>query len=94
MGMDLLDCSFRIEKSFHFKFGKEDYKKLDFGRRPWDVTASELHQWVLDCCKNATVTPPQWSSWNRVRLELAHTTSKSPNLIHRDTLIVKDLGFS
>ena len=54
---------------------------------------AELHDWVVKLCEARGVRVPH-SSWTRVKLELARTVGKRPQIIHRDTLIVRDLGFS
>jgi hypothetical protein len=91
MGVDFLDFSFRIEKAFGIKITSEDAKRLP-SRQPFDATAWEIHEWVTSICRERGVLVP-WSSWTRVRIELAKTVSKPPQLIHRDTRIVRDLDF-
>jgi hypothetical protein len=91
MGLDFLDFSFRIERSFGFKFHRDDYKKLP-SRKPFDATAWEMHEWVTSVCRDRGVRVP-WSSWTRVKLELAKTVGKPPQAVHRHTLVVKDLDF-
>jgi hypothetical protein len=92
MGRDLLDFSFRVEKSFGIKTARDDYKRLP-ARRPFDATAGEMHDWVTSICRDRGVTVP-WSSWTRVRIELAKTVGKPPQVVHRETLIVRDLDYS
>jgi hypothetical protein len=92
MGMHMLDFSFRIERSFGVKIYNDDFNRLP-ARRPFDATAGEMHDWVTSICRERGVAVP-WSSWNRVKLELANTLSKPLQVIHRDTFIVRDLGFS
>jgi hypothetical protein len=100
MGVDMLDFTFRIEKSFGIKADRDDYRILDGWAaerrpqlKPHDLTAGELHDWVVTLCEARGVSVPR-SSWNRVKLELARTVGKPPQIIHRNTLIVRDLGFS
>ena len=95
MGMDFLDFSFRIEKRFGLKIHREDSRMLDAAwtsRKPYDITAAELHEWVVKLLKARRLAVPH-SSWNRVRLELAKVVGKPPQAINRDTLVVRDLGF-
>jgi len=91
MGVDLLDFSFRIEKSFGIKIAPDDYKRLP-QRQPFDATAGEMHEWVKSICRDRNVRVP-WSSWTRVRIELAKTVCKPPQSIHPNTLIRRDLDF-
>lgn len=91
MGLDLLDFSFRIEKSLGLKIGRWDGERLP-KREPFDVTAGELHAWVVQLCNERGV-PVRPSSWHRVQIALAKTVGKSPHLITLDTLIKRDLGF-
>lgn len=96
MGVDLLDFTFRIEKRFGIKIRRDDDRILDvfwMSRVPRDVTAGEMHEWVVKLCQARGKKVP-CSSWNRVRLELAKVVGKSPHSIHRDTLVKRDLGFS
>jgi hypothetical protein len=96
VGVDLLDFTFRIEKRFGFKTDREDIRMLDplwTNRKPADVTAGELHQWIVKLCEARGMTVP-YSSWNGVRLELARVVGKSPRIIHRDTWVIRELGFS
>jgi hypothetical protein len=92
MGVDMLDFTFRIEKSFKMKFQRGDYDRLPL-RKPPNVTAGELHDWVVQLCKDRGVTVP-WSSWNRVKRVLVDVTGKSPKLIRRQTDVVRELGMS
>ena len=101
MGIDMLDFTFRIEKRFGIKTNpRDDYRILEqwaVERRPhmkpYDLTAGELHDWVVKLCEARGVKVPR-SSWNRVRLELAKVVGKPPQIIHRETMVVRDLGFS
>lgn len=96
MGVDLLDFSFRIEKRFGIKINRDDYRLLEpswTGREPPDMTAGELQDWVLTLCEARGVKAPH-GSWNRVRLELAKLLGKPPQIIQRETLVGRDLGFS
>jgi hypothetical protein len=96
MGIDLLDFTFRIEKRFGIKTNRDDFRTLEpslLSRKPPDMTAGELHDWVVKLCEARGVKVP-YSSWNRVKIELAKVVSKSPQIIHRDTLVVRALGFS
>ena len=92
MGLDFVDFTLRIEKSFRIHVGPGDYDRLP-KRKRFEMTAGELHEWVVELCKEKRANVP-WSSWNRVRLELARVVGKPPRLIHRGTFIVKELGFS
>jgi hypothetical protein len=100
MGVDLLDFTFRIEKRFGIKVNRDDYHILDqwvLERRPdikpHDLTAGELHDWVVKLCEARDVKVPH-SSWNRVKFELAKVVAKSPRNIRRETFVVRDLEFS
>jgi hypothetical protein len=94
LGIDYLDFTFRIEKRFGIQIQIDEHRMLDsawMSRRPPDVTAGELHGWVVKLCEARGLVVP-YSSWNGVRLELAKTLGKPPQVIHRDTLVVRDLG--
>ena len=92
MGVDLLDFTFRIEKTFQIKVPREAYDRLP-KRIPFDATAGEMHDWVVGICADQGVEVP-FSSWNRVKKILMDVTGKSPRLIRRGTWIVKELDFS
>ena len=83
--MDLLDFGFRIEKSFGIKIDQKDVNVLANGRTKEQITAGDLHSWIVGMCSDQKVRVPH-SSWSRVRLELARVVGKSPNLIHSNTL--------
>jgi hypothetical protein len=94
VGIDFLDFTFRIEKRFGIKIHTDDPRMLDAAwtsRKPPDVTAGELHDWVVKLCESRGVVVP-YSSWNGVRLELAKALAKPPQAIHSDTLVVRDLA--
>ncbi|MDB5325759.1 MAG: hypothetical protein JWM57_1328 [Phycisphaerales bacterium] len=93
MGLDLLDFTFRIEKSFHVKLDLRDAWDRLPRRTPPDWTAGELHDWVMHLCsERGAAVPP--SSWHRVQLVLVDVTGKSPKLIRRGTFVIRELGFS
>ena len=92
MGLDLLDFTFRVEKSFGMKIHRADYDRLP-RRTPFDVTAGEMHDWIVQLCKERGVPVP-FSSWNRIRRVLTDVTGKSPKLIHPETFLVRELDFS
>jgi hypothetical protein len=95
MGMDLLDFTFRIEKSFGLNIGQVDIDRLirDLpDRSPLDATVGELHNWVKQLCMERGIRLPP-SSWHRVQLEMAKVVGKSPRLVHRATFIKREHGF-
>jgi hypothetical protein len=91
MGMDLIDLTFRLEKSFGIAIDGRDWETLP-KRIPFEVTAGEMHDWVVELCGLRGVEIP-WSSWNRIRLELSHVVNMPPNQIRRASLLVRALGF-
>ncbi len=96
MGIDFLDFTFQVEKRFGIKTNRDDIRMLEPGwisRKPPDVTAGELHDWVVKLCEARGVKVPH-SSWTRVKLALARVVAKPPQIIHRETLVARDLGFS
>jgi hypothetical protein len=102
MGLDILDLTFRLEKRFKIKI-KIKPNDLDIlmqwalerrpHMKPHDLTAGEIHDWVVKLCEVQGVKVP-YSCWNGVRLELAHVVGKPLHSIRRDTLVVRDLGFT
>ena len=92
MGMDFLDFTFRVERSFGIKIARTDYDRLP-RRKPFDMTAGEMHDWVVQICKDRGVKVPP-SSWNRVRIVLMDVTGASPSEIRRSSWVVRELGFS
>ena len=100
LGLDYLDLTFRIEKRFGIKINRDDHRTLEqwaVERRPHmkphDLSAGEVHDWVVKLCEDRGVKVPH-SSWNRVKLELARIVGKPPQNIRRETLVVRDLRFS
>jgi hypothetical protein len=96
MGVDFLDFTLHIEKAFSLKSISRDEVAGLFSsiteRKLSDVTAGELHQWVVSILKRRGLSIP-FSSWTRIRLALARTVGKQPQSIHKDTLIRRDLDF-
>ena len=100
MGLDLLDFTFRIERRFGIKTNRDDYRILEQWAtqhrphlKPHDLSAGELHDWVVKLCEARSVKVPH-SSWNGVKLELAKVVGKPPQIINRETLVRRDLGFT
>ena len=93
MGLDLLDFTFRIEKSFGLKLDRRIAWEHLPKRKPADWTIEELHDWVVQLCVDQSIPVPR-SSWNRIKLVLVDVTGKSPKLIRRGTFVVRELGFS
>ena len=87
MGLDLLDFTMRIEKSFGLRITRADGDALS----P-DVTAGEMHDWVVRLCRERGIRVPP-SSWHRVQLALAGVVNKRPQFIRPDTRLRRDLGF-
>jgi hypothetical protein len=91
MGVDALDICFRLEKSFGIrKIKSSDFDRLFEGGKA-DFSAGELHEWVMMICREAHVKVPP-SSWHRVQFVLARALGKSPKIIRRETLVIRDLG--
>lgn len=89
MGVDMLDFTFRIEKRFEIKINRDDYRIVEEWAterrpksRPHDLTAGELHDWVVKLCEARGIIVP-YSSWNRVKVELSKTVGKRPQVVHR-----------
>lgn len=100
MGVDWLDLTFRLEKRFDIKITRADFEVLDqeiSAKRGHlklpDVTAGEIHDWIVALCQSKGVKKPH-SSWTRVRIAFGQTTATVPQRIHRETFIVMELGFS
>lgn len=90
--MDLLDFTFRVERAFGIKVPRDAYDRLP-RRTPFDVTAGEVHDWVVRLCAEQGVKVPP-SSWNRVKIALVDVTGSPPSLVRRDTWVVRELDFS
>src|SRR5262245_21997430 len=98
MGVDFLDFQFRIERRFGLKIESADWKALgefclkDTKGKWCDITAGDLHHWVITLCQKRGMKVPH-SSWNRVKLEIAKVCGISPREIRRDTRVKEELGF-
>ena len=81
MGIDFLDCCFRIEKEFKLTRGDLDTEKLDLPRNKKGVligaTAADLARWV-EACIAATGQQPPPDLWPRVQACIAATVSVPP----------------
>lgn len=92
MGIDLLDFNMRIEKLFGAELPMRDVPPFLTGKKKEEITAGDLHRWVVHLCETKGMKVPP-SSWSRVRLALAKVVKKPPRQIRPETLIVRDLGF-
>jgi hypothetical protein len=90
--MDFLDFTIRIEKAFSIKVPRGTFDRLP-KRVPFDATAGEVHDVLVELCTHQGVAIPP-SSWNRVKKALADVTGTAPDLIRRETWLVKELNFS
>jgi len=90
MGIDWIEIRFNIEKRFGIRITHEDFRHLEaIGRA--DLTAGELHDII--CTKLRSLGHPvPISSWNSLRLELAHALGISPFSIRRSSWLTADLG--
>ena len=90
MGLDFLDVCFRLERRFNVRLERADFEHL-WNRKPFDLTAGELHEILCKQLHDAG-RPVPISSWNAVRLELGDTLGMSPLQIRRETWMGHDLG--
>jgi hypothetical protein len=102
MGVDHLDFTFCLEKSFGIKLGNTwlleaaepvEQTTLNYESRPrTDIRAGEIHEFI---CRELTKTgrpiPP--SSWHRVTLCAARVAGKSPWVVKPESWLREDLGF-
>jgi hypothetical protein len=91
MGIDLLDIVFRLEKRFDLKIVNADWEDLGAKRKPWDVTAGEVHFLVAAILTEAGRPVPR-SCWNGVRVCLSGALCVPPRDIKEDSWLIRDLG--
>jgi hypothetical protein len=96
MGLDFLDCRFRIQREFKLRYRDMDIDKLDV---PWDkkgaltgVTAADMARWVeVSILAKGQVPPPDL--WPRVQGCIAATVSVRREQVTPTSRIFEDLGF-
>lgn len=100
MGVEMLDFTFRLEKRFGIKIGRDEMKLLESAifplrghLKPPDLLAGEVHNWVVALCEAQGIPVPH-SSWNRVRIALSQTSGRPPQAIRPETFLARDLGFT
>jgi hypothetical protein len=97
MGIDFLDCCFRIEKEFKLERGDLNIEKLDVARTKRGTlvgaTAADVVRWV-EVCMIARGQQPPADLWPRVRACIAATVSVAPEEIEPTSRIIEDLGFT
>src|SRR5687767_14072440 len=97
MGIDFLDCCFRIEKEFNLPRNALDCRKLDVRRTKGGsllgATAGDVARWVEACIVAEGREPPP-DVWPRVRACIAATVYEPMEKVTPTTRIIEDLGFS
>ena len=99
MGIDFLDCCFRIEKEFKLERRDLDLDKLDVPRTNGGTlagaTAGDVARWVKVCMVAKGKEPPP-DLWPRVRECVATTVSVSVSAeeVAPTSRIIEDLGFT
>ena len=93
MGLDDLDIVFRLERQFAVKLTLADLGKKFLQRTPPDLSAGELHDWVVAQCVTEGKSVPH-SSWRRVKEVLLDAIAAPPSTARRDSLLRADLGMS
>ena len=97
MGIDFLDCCFRIEKEFKLERRDLNIDKLDIPRNKKGVligaTAADFARWVEVCMVARGQQPPP-DLWPRVRACIAATVSVAPEQVEPTSRIIEDLGFT
>lgn len=93
VGMDDLDIVFRLERQFSVKLKLAALGPHFCRRTPPDLSAGELHDWVVAQCV-AQGKPVPHSSWRRVKVVLLDAIAARPSTVRRDSLLRADLGMS
>ncbi len=103
MGIDFIECVFRIEKAFGIPRRALDSRKLEPIRRlgnlpgrrygPPVVTCRDMLNWV-ELALRETGRPVPEDSWPRLRACIADTVKMPVEQVTLDSRLVQDLGFS
>jgi hypothetical protein len=99
MGIDFLDCMFRIEKEFGISHRAFDLKKFDAPRDAngdiifCDVTCAHLLKW-LELTLRETGRPAPIDCWPRLQKCIAETVAVEVRAVHRDSRLRGDMGFT
>lgn len=94
MGVDWLDISFRLEKSFNVKIARSDTERLLAhavipGKT--GVRCGDIHDMVVELCVEQCRVVPK-SSWTRVKLCIMHGCGAKANKVRKDAWLVDDVG--
>ena len=65
MGLDLMDMTFRAERSFKIRMPNNWVERLGIVKREDDATLEEFHRLLLHLCSEQQVEPPE-NSWDLV----------------------------
>ncbi|HEX8342121.1 MAG TPA: hypothetical protein VF624_14540 [Tepidisphaeraceae bacterium] len=97
MGIDFLDCCFRIEEEFGLSRLDLDIEKLDVPRNEKGTligaTASDVTRWVESSIVAQGKEAPV-GVWPRVRSCIADTVSIPPDKVAPTSRLIEDLGFT
>ncbi len=93
MGVDFLDMTFRLERSFAIKKLNQDDFKDFFDLQQRDIQAGRVHECVCRALVHAGMPIPK-SSWHRVQICIAQAIWIPPKKIKPESWLFKDLGCS
>jgi hypothetical protein len=92
MGMDHLDFTFRLEKTFELKLPFETVF-AGYDAKTRDLTAGQVHENICRYLQSQGRTVPV-SSWHRVQVCAAKASSKKIAQVKPQSRLIADLGFS
>jgi hypothetical protein len=97
MGIDFLDCRFRIEREFGLVRGDLDGDRFEVRRDARGVmvgaTAGDVARWV-EACMAARGKEPPVDLWPRVRACIAATVAVPVAEVTPDSRMIEDLGYT
>jgi hypothetical protein len=74
MGLDLLDLTFRAERSFAIRMPRDWMTRLGVKKDGDDATLAQFHGLLLELCREQNVAPPA-ESWQVVTRIVGDATS-------------------
>jgi hypothetical protein len=91
LSLNLIDIICRLEKQFQGMVPSKIIEKHAYQNEPPDITAGELCDLTCRCIRLAGMEIPA-DAWERVRGTVAESLAIAPDLVKKDSWLVRDLS--
>lgn len=95
MGLDLLDLMCRLERSFQVKLPRDTYLSLAGWRKPPDIKAGELYEFVRARMSGDGVVDPDMDAevlWVMFQRDVSDVLGVDAWAVTKDSWLVRELG--